>query len=76
MHILSTLHCTSKLCVYNVRDITEPSAVEICSVVVGEGLSDISVNPLNWKQMLLLGPTKLTLWTLEHCGKEDLLTPV
>lgn len=56
------------------RDISEPVGVEICTVSVGEGAIGVSINPLNWKQIILLGPAKITLWTLEHCGKEDLLS--
>ena len=56
------------------RDISESVGVEIHSVTVGEGATEVSMNPLNWKQICLFGPSKITLWTMEQCGKEKLLT--
>ena len=58
------------------RDCSGENGTEICSINVGEGRTNISINPLNWKQMALFGPSRLTLWNLEHCGTEKLLTPV
>ena len=59
-----------------IRDCSGSDGVEICSVNVGEGNTKISINPLNWKQISLFGPSKITLWSLEVCGTENLLTPV
>ena len=59
-----------------VRDVSDIYGMEICTVSVGEGATEVSINPLNWKQIFLSGPAKITLWTLEQCGNENLLTPV
>lgn len=61
---------------FSYRDCSDKAGVEICSVIVGEGSARLSINPTNWKQIALLGPSRITLWSLEHCGADKLLTPL
>lgn len=58
------------------RNCSESNGVEICSAIVGEGAAEVSINPLNWKQFVLFGPSRLCLWNMEHCGSDKLLTPL
>lgn len=43
---------------------------------VGPGGANITVNPLNWKQVSLIGPERITLWTLEQCGPQTIQSPM
>jgi len=52
------------------------TGVEMCEVVAGPGGAQVSFNPLNWKQLCLVGPSRVVLWTLEQCDTQELLSPV
>lgn len=47
----------------------------LCETPVGPGGINITMNPLNWKQVSLIGPSRITLWTLEQCGPQNLQSP-
>lgn len=53
------------------RDVQE--GCELCRTDVGPGGSQLSLNPLNWKQMCVVGAEKLTLYLLEQCDNDQLL---
>lgn len=49
---------------------------ELCRASVGPGCHQLSLNPLNWRQMCVLGNERLTLYLLEQCDNDQLmLTP-
>lgn len=57
-----------------VRSVSECAA--LCSEAVGGGASyQLSFNPLNWRQLCLVSAETVTLWTLEQCGSQTLLSP-
>ena len=56
------------------RDCQERS--EMCEISVGPGATQLSFNPLNWRQLCLMGPGRVTLWTLEQCDTQNLLSPM
>eukprot|EP00731_Ephydatia_muelleri_P020650 Em0013g377a len=43
---------------------------------VGPGGASITINPLNWKNVSLIGPQRITLWTLEQCGPQTIQSPI
>ena len=45
----------------------------MCHTSVGPGGSQLSLNPLNWQQMCVLGTERLTLYLLEQCDNDQLL---
>ena len=53
-----------------------PEGSEMCEVSVGPGATQLSFNPLNWRQLCLMGPGRVTLWTLEQCDTQNLLSPM
>ena len=58
-----------------VRDVVE--GCELCRASVGPGCSHLSLNPLNWRQLCVLGVQRLTLYLLEECDDSQLvLTPL
>ena len=56
------------------RDCQE--GLEMCEMSVGPGATQLSFNPLNWRQLCLMGPGRVTLWSLEQCDAQDLLSPM
>ena len=48
----------------------------MCEISVGPGATQLSFNPLNWRQLCLMGPGRVTLWTLEQCDTQNLLSPM
>ena len=67
---LYILLCTPAYC----RDCL--TGVEMCEVAAGPGGAQVSFNPLNWKQLCLVGSSRVVLWTLEQCDMQELLSPV
>ena len=53
------------------RDLVE--GCELCRTSVGPGGCQLSLNPLNWQQMCVLGPERLTLYLLEQCSNDQLM---
>lgn len=53
------------------RDVVE--GCELCHKSVGPGGHQLSLNPLNWRQMCVIGPDRLTLYLLEQCGDDQLM---
>ena len=49
---------------------------EVCEVAAGPGGAQVSFNPLNWRQLCLVGPSRVVLWTLEQCDMQELLSPM
>ena len=45
----------------------------MCRTSVGPGGSQLSLNPINWRQMCVLGTERLTLYLLEQCDNDQLL---
>ena len=58
----------------SIRDCEEGSM--ICQAYVGPGGSTISYNPLNWKQLCLVGTNRISLYTLEQSDSENFLSPL
>ena len=52
------------------RDLQESR--ELCCTTVTHGGSQLSINPLNWKQMCVMGLDRLTLYSLEQCDNDHL----
>ncbi len=59
-----------------IRDCSETTGQVLCSEQVKEGAIGLAINPLNWRQFFLFGPTFLTLWNAEKCGAEFKLIPL
>ena len=57
------------------RDCSEMEGVKLCSVNLEKGANEVTINPLNWKQIILLGPSHLTLWDVEKCGTDFMFSP-
>ena len=69
--------CVS-MCVYVcvfLHDRQTINGVPVCGTVVGLGVQEVSFNPLNWKQICVVTREAITLWMLEQCGPNSLLTP-
>ena len=43
---------------------------------VAHGSTQVSFNPINWKQLCVLGDSHVTLYLLEQCGPLTQLTPM
>lgn len=46
---------------------------ELCRTSVGPGGCQLSLNPLNWRQMCVIGAERLTLYVLEQCDNDQLM---
>ena len=57
------------VCLY--RDVQE--GCELCRTNVGPGGYQLSLNPLNWRQMCVMGANKLTFYSLEQCNDDQLM---
>lgn len=53
------------------RDLQE--GCELCRTSVGPGGHQLSLNPMNWKQMCVLGQNQLTLYLVEQCDDDQLI---
>lgn len=58
----------------SIRDCEEGSM--ICQANVGPSGTAISFNPLNWKQLCLIGTNRVSLYTLEQLDSENFLSPL
>ena len=43
---------------------------------IGSGGSQLSFNPLNWKNLCLIGANRICLYNLEQCDAELFLSPM
>ena len=57
-----------------VRDSQEGSV--ICQADIGPGGSQVSFNPLNWKHLCLIGPTRICFYSMEQCDTDYVLSPL
>ena len=52
--------------------------IDLCKEVVDQKLPGghitISFNPTNWKQLALIGEDRLSLWSVESCDTQMMLT--
>lgn len=65
-----TLYVLSYYC----RNVQE--GCELCRTSIDPGGCQLSLNPLNWHQMCVVGTERLTLFLLEQCDNDQLmLTP-
>lgn len=52
------------------------SDVPLCShPLVGEGITDLIFNPMNWCQICAVDSRSLTIWNVEKCGDSHLIKP-
>ena len=73
-HISIELQCIYLLAPSECRDLD--AGCELCRTSVGPGRRQVSFNPLNWKQMCVLGQDYLTLYSVEQCDDDQfMLTP-
>ena len=54
--------------------------IDLCKEVVAQKLPrghiTISFNPINWKQLALISEDRLSLWSVESCDTQMILTSV
>ena len=65
---------------FDTRNLDDGMSICQKSVVFNREMSNsvgqVCFNPLNWKQLCVLGQDRVTLWTVECCDTDNILTSV